>query len=143
MNKGHQKSEGFGRGSPSHIIGVDKSLICMRQAYTLSTMAATKNQRNRNGAGRRQKTIVKKSYELGEIPGIDIAVIIRKRGGRDGYLTYTSTEDESFPPTMAEIVSGDLSAQYILLRQRYRKSCGLLLRCCSHMTSRRQIARLA
>jgi hypothetical protein len=106
-------------------------------------MAATKNQRNRNGAGRRQKTIVKKSYELGEIPGIDIAVIIRKRGGRDGYLTYTSTEDESFPPTMAEIVSGDLSAQYILLRQRYRKSCGLLLRCCSHMTSRRQMARLA
>ena len=65
-------------------------------------MAATKKQGNRNGAYRREKTLLKKGYELGTFPGYDVAIIVRKRGR---FSTFTSTDKESFPPTMAEIVS--------------------------------------
>lgn len=66
-------------------------------------MTALKNKRNRNGVGRREKTLLKKSYELGRFPEIDVALIIRKRGR---YSTFMSTDQESWPPTRAEIVSG-------------------------------------
>jgi hypothetical protein len=65
-------------------------------------MTGTKNKRNIRTAGRRVKTLLKKAYELGTFPGINVAIIIRKRGQ---YSTYTSTSQESFPPTMAEIIS--------------------------------------
>lgn len=71
-------------------------------SYILSTMATTKSKRKRNGAGRRQKTLLKKAYELGTFPGIEVAVIIFKRGR---YSMYRSTDRESWPPPMAEIVS--------------------------------------
>ena len=46
--------------------------------------------------------MLKKAHELGTFPGIDVAIIIRKQGQ---YSTYTSTSQESFPPTIAEIIS--------------------------------------
>lgn len=51
---------------------------------------------------RRKKTLIKKAYELGEFDGIDVALIICKHGR---YTTYRSTERETWPPSMAEIVS--------------------------------------
>ena len=65
-------------------------------------MAATNNKRHRNGAARRQNTVLKKAHELGMFPGVDVAVVIRKRGR---FYTYMSTDQESWPPTKAEIVS--------------------------------------
>jgi hypothetical protein len=65
-------------------------------------MTGTKNKRNRGRAERREKTLLKKVHGLGTFPGIDVAVIIPKRGR---YSIYTSTNQESSPPTMAGIVS--------------------------------------
>ncbi len=44
----------------------------------------------------------KNAYKLGKLPGIDVALIICNRGQ---YSMYKSIEQESFPPTMAQIVS--------------------------------------
>jgi hypothetical protein len=65
-------------------------------------MSATKKKRNKDGARNRQKTLMKKAHELGTFPGIDVAVIISKRGR---FYTYMSTDRESWPPTKADIVS--------------------------------------
>ena len=46
--------------------------------------------------------MIKKAYELGELDGIDIALIICKHGR---YTTYGSRDQVSLPPSMAEIVS--------------------------------------
>jgi hypothetical protein len=51
---------------------------------------------------RRKRCVVKKAYELGELCDIDIAVIIRKNGR---YYTYRSVDDDSWPPSMCQIVS--------------------------------------
>ncbi len=50
---------------------------------------------------RRKNTLLQKSYELGKFPGIDIAVIIFQNGR---YFTYNSTENNSWPPSMKNIV---------------------------------------
>jgi len=101
--------------------------------WHLST--AMKNKRNRNGVGRREKTLLKKSYELGRFPGIDVALIIRNRGR---YSTFMSMDQESWPPTRAEIVSGDtISLTYANIR--YRTGRGLSLRTCPHEILRRSI----
>jgi hypothetical protein len=70
-------------------------------------MTATKNQvlkkkREREGVSRKTKTLLNNAYKLGKLPGIDIALTICNRGR---YLAYKSIDRESFPPTMAEIVS--------------------------------------
>jgi hypothetical protein len=58
--------------------------------------------RNRQkGGSRRKVTFVKKAYELGRIPGYEVALFIRK-GGR--ITTYRSIDDESWWPHWAEIV---------------------------------------
>ena len=51
--------------------------------------------------GRRKKTLLKKVYELGKYYDVDVALIIRQNGQ---YITYRSTDLESFPPSMKEIV---------------------------------------
>lgn len=66
---------------------------------------STAKKRNNARASMRQKTLMKKAYELGMFPGIDVAVIILKRGQ---FYTYMSTDRESWPPTKADIVSKSL-----------------------------------
>jgi hypothetical protein len=62
----------------------------------------SKNKREREGISRKTKTLLNKSHKLGKLPGVDVALIIYNRGR---YFTYKSTDRESFPPVMAEIVS--------------------------------------
>jgi hypothetical protein len=61
-----------------------------------------RRKRKNEGINRRQDTLIKKAYELGEFDGIDIALIIRKHGR---YTTYRSSGHASWPPSMAKIVS--------------------------------------
>jgi hypothetical protein len=51
---------------------------------------------------RRKKSLFKKAHELGVLCNVDVAVIVRKNGR---YFTYRSTNQESWPPAMKEIVS--------------------------------------
>jgi len=46
--------------------------------------------------------LVKKTHELGECVGVDVALIIRKHGR---YIMYRSRDHASRPPSMEEIVS--------------------------------------
>lgn len=50
----------------------------------------------------RKATVFQKAFELGEFPEIEIAVIIYQNGQ---YFTYNSTANNSWPPSMKEIVS--------------------------------------
>ena len=59
-----------------------------------------KKYRYRN-LGRRKKTLLKKVYELGKYYDVDVVLIIRQNGQ---YITYRSTDLESFPPSMKEFV---------------------------------------
>jgi hypothetical protein len=61
---------------------------------------------------RRKKSLFKKAYELGVLCNVDVAVIIRKNGR---YFIYRSTNQESWPPAMSEIVS--------LISGRINESC--------------------
>ena len=70
---------------------------------TMKNQEALKNKRKREGAGKRSNMLLKKAYELGKLPEIDVFVVINNRGR---YSTYKSVSRESWPPTMAEIVSG-------------------------------------
>ena len=54
------------------------------------------------GASGRKKTVIKKMYELGKIPGFEVALFIRRRGR---VTTYRSSNDESWWPSKADIVS--------------------------------------
>jgi hypothetical protein len=51
--------------------------------------------------------LVKKAHELGQFDGVDVALIICKHGR---YTTYRSRE--SWPPTLAEIVSTAIAYMY-------------------------------
>ena len=51
---------------------------------------------------RRKHGLFKKAYELGKLCDADVAVIVRKNGR---FYTYRSTGEESWPPSMAQIVS--------------------------------------
>ena len=64
-------------------------------------MAINKSKRRSENLGRRQKTVLKKVYELGKYDGIDVALIIRQNGR---FFTYRSIDHESWPPSMKEIV---------------------------------------
>lgn len=57
--------------------------------------------------GRRQTTLIKKAHELGQFPGYDVALFIHKRGRYTGYI---SKDDDTWPPTMAQIVSEALGS---------------------------------
>ena len=50
--------------------------------------------------------MVKKTHELGQFDGIDVALIICKHGQ---YTTYRSRDHMSWPPSMAEIVSNTIA----------------------------------
>ena len=63
--------------------------------------------RNDEGARRKRKnrrkdTLIKKAYELGDLDGIDVALIICKHGQ---YKMYKSRDHASWPASIAEIVS--------------------------------------
>jgi SRF-type transcription factor (DNA-binding and dimerisation domain) len=62
-----------------------------------------KRKRKNEGINRRKETLVKKAYELGEFDGIDVALIICKHGR---YTIYRSKDYKTWPPSMAEIISG-------------------------------------
>ncbi|TVY15623.1 hypothetical protein LARI1_G009015 [Lachnellula arida] len=49
---------------------------------------------------RRKETLFLKAMELGQFPGVDIAVVILQNGR---YSTFTSVKDESWPPSMENI----------------------------------------
>jgi len=46
--------------------------------------------------------MIKKAYELGEIPGFEVALFVRRRGQ---ITTFRSINDESWWPLKVEIVS--------------------------------------
>jgi putative salt-induced outer membrane protein YdiY len=61
-----------------------------------------RRKRKNEGINRRKDTLIKKAYELGELDGIDVALIICKHGR---YTTYRSRDHASWPPSIVEIVS--------------------------------------
>ena len=54
---------------------------------------------------RRKSNLVKKADQLARLCHADLALIIRKNGR---YYTYRSTEHDSWPPTIREIVRMNL-----------------------------------
>ncbi|CZT52675.1 uncharacterized protein RSE6_14030 [Rhynchosporium secalis] len=52
------------------------------------------------GASGRKRTLVKKAHELGELPGFEVALFIRRRGR---VTAYRSVDDESWWPAKADI----------------------------------------
>jgi putative salt-induced outer membrane protein YdiY len=61
-----------------------------------------RRKRKNEGINKRQDTLIKKAYELGEFDSIDIALIICKHSR---YTIYRSSGYTSWPPFMAKIVS--------------------------------------
>jgi hypothetical protein len=61
-----------------------------------------RRKRKNEGINRRKDTLIKKSYKLGEFDGIDVALIICKYGR---YTIYRSRDHETWPPSMADIIS--------------------------------------
>jgi hypothetical protein len=51
---------------------------------------------------KRKKTLFKKAYELGQLPNVEIAVIIHANGR---YSTYRFVDKASWPPDMKHIVN--------------------------------------
>ncbi len=68
--------------------------------------------KKKDNLGRRKKTLLKKVYELGKYYDVDVALIIHQNGQ---YITYRSTDLESFPPSMKEIVRVTLYLFYLLI----------------------------
>jgi hypothetical protein len=63
-------------------------------------MAKRKNSSKK--ASGRKNTLIKKAYELGQVPGFEVALFVRRRGQ---ITTFRSIDDESWWPLKAEIVS--------------------------------------
>jgi SRF-type transcription factor (DNA-binding and dimerisation domain) len=61
-----------------------------------------RRKRKNEGINRRKDTLIKKAYELGELDGIDVALIICKHGR---YTIYRSRDHALWPLLIAEIVS--------------------------------------
>ena len=57
--------------------------------------------RKNEGTNRRMDTLVKKTHEIGECDGVDMALIICKHSR---YTMYRSRDYASWPPSMEEIV---------------------------------------
>ena len=66
----------------------------------LNTMAKRRNPYK--GISGRKKTLVKKAHKLGQLPGVEVALFIRRRGR---VTAYRSIDDESWWPVKADIVS--------------------------------------
>lgn len=78
--------------------------IQVLQARLFLAMPTNFSQKRRSERIRkRKKTVFQKAYELGKFPEIEIAIIIFQNGR---YFTFNSTKDESWPPSMKEIVGG-------------------------------------
>ncbi|CZT10245.1 uncharacterized protein RAG0_14779 [Rhynchosporium agropyri] len=52
------------------------------------------------GASGRKRTLVKKAHELGDLPGFEVALFVRRRGR---VTAYRSVDDESWWPVKADI----------------------------------------
>ena len=50
---------------------------------------------------RRIHTLIKQGYEVGEFDGVEVAIIVLNRGR---FLTFRSTDEDSWPPSIPEIV---------------------------------------
>jgi hypothetical protein len=61
-----------------------------------------RRKRENEGINRRTETLVNKAFELGELDGIEVALLICKHGQ---YTTYISKGYTSRQPSFAEIVS--------------------------------------
>jgi hypothetical protein len=61
-----------------------------------------KRKRENEGIARKIETLVKKAHKLGGVDGVDVALIISKRGR---YTTHRPRDHKTWPPPMAEIVS--------------------------------------
>jgi hypothetical protein len=70
------------------------------QKYEKEEFRKKKNEREK--LRKRKNNLFKKAYELGKLCNVDVAVIVHKNGR---YFTYRSTDKESWPPSMKEIVS--------------------------------------
>lgn len=66
------------------------------------TEEAKKAKNNRERLRRRRLNLLKKAYEIGKDPEIEVAVIILMHGR---FFTYRSTAQKSWPPSMEHIVS--------------------------------------
>jgi hypothetical protein len=65
-------------------------------------MAAGSRKNEREKERKRKKTLLRKAYELGKLCDVDVAVILHKNGR---YVTYRSTDKESWLPCMKQIIS--------------------------------------
>ena len=73
--------------------------------YTMNRLLRNKREQLRKG----KKTLFKKAHKLATVHKIDIAIIMRQN---DRYYTYRSMDQESWPPTMKQIVGRCLSLNY-------------------------------
>jgi hypothetical protein len=60
---------------------------------------------------RRKHTLFKKAYDLGREYLVDVAVVIYQEGR---YYTFRTLDQKSWPPSMEEIVSTDVSGNRYL-----------------------------
>jgi hypothetical protein len=67
------------------------------------------NTRKRQGEAvrRKKKTVIKNIHKLGQLPGIDVALVIRQNRK---YTTYQSVDRADFPPSKEQIVSRSLDS---------------------------------
>jgi hypothetical protein len=56
---------------------------------------------------RKKKTVIKNIHKLGQLPGIDVALVIRQNRQ---YTTYQSVDRADFPPSKEQIVSRSLDS---------------------------------
>jgi hypothetical protein len=69
--------------------------------FLVQIMEANILRNKREQLRRVKKTLFKKAHKLAKVHKIDIAVIMHKNGR---YYTYRSTDQESWPPTIKQIV---------------------------------------
>lgn len=84
--------------TPSVSIKLSSALDILENVhYNMSYTAKAKSQQ----FTRRKSNLVKRADQLVRLCNIDLALIIRKNGK---YYTYQSTDQESWPPTITDIV---------------------------------------
>jgi hypothetical protein len=65
---------------------------------------AIKPKRRNERLGRRKDTLLKMAYEIAKFCDVDVSLILRiRKTGR--YITYSSLDLESWPPSKEQIVS--------------------------------------
>jgi hypothetical protein len=68
-------------------------------------MATNNSKRKQENLRRRKKTLVKKVYEFGKDFDFEVALILSKKGGNGRYFTFRSLDQDTWPPSMEQIVS--------------------------------------